>query len=146
MRGRWTPDLPVVELPDSVNFVLAHLEGQVKVLGEGIADTNRSEDDGKVARSFLVLEFADGSVELVFPELVGKLVAFSSFRGRDPTLLSSLRLRALDWCKTFGLSGPTTVMALQGGIRCAWGVSCKEASLLKSLGIEALAKPPPSSA
>jgi len=133
LRGRWAPDLPSSSLSHGANFVLSSLNDGVRILGGGFVHTEKSLDG-----VYTVCELRDGTVEVVFPELLGRLSAYAIFRDRDATLLSSLRLRALDWCKKAGLDGPTTHSAVLAALRFVWRPSPHE---LRALGCVGMAEP-----
>jgi hypothetical protein len=133
VAGRWTPDLPCAEYSAGANLVLSHFETGAKILGGGLVHgASRGEGD-PVRSAYVVVELADGSTDVVFPELVGALASYSILRDRDATLVSSLRLRALEWCKGAGLSKSATFLAVPAAIRFAWQVSPAERRLRESL-------------
>jgi len=80
--------------------------------------------------AYFVLELADGSREVVFPELFFALASYAFLRERDALLVGSLRLRALDWCKKVGLSWADTWMAVSSAVPLAWRVSPRELQAL----------------
>jgi len=132
IRGRWTPDLPSGDKPLPLNLVLAHLDAGTRLLGGGVAHAERPVDS-----LYYVVELVDGSRETVFPELVAKLSSYALLRQRDAVLVSSLRLRALEWCKGVGLSSSTTFVAVPTALKWAWTVSRGEsafADLLEESG------------
>jgi len=129
-RGRWTPDLPSSALSHGANFVLALRSEGVRILGGGSVQTDKPIDG-----VYIVTELADGSVEVLFPEIVGRLAAYAIFRDRDATLLSALRLRALELCKKAGLHGPQTHAAVLAALRFVWRPSPQELRALECLGV-----------
>lgn len=128
-RGRWTPDLPSSSLSHGANLILSLREEGVRILGGGSVQTDKPKDG-----VYVVCELADGSVEVLFPELVGRLAAYAIFRDRDATLLSALRLRALELCKKADLDGPTTHSAVLSALRFVWRPSPHESRTLECVG------------
>jgi len=132
VRGRWTPDLPSAGYSPGLNVLLTQFEDGCKILGGG--SISRLDKDGVVTGSepYYHVELSDGSRDVVFPGLLSKLCAFAFLRERNATLVSALRLRALEWCKEAGFSSPVTYLSLPGALRAAWTVSsralaCQEA-------------------
>lgn len=138
VRGRWTPDLPSPDLSAESNLALMHFRDGAKILGGGSV---RSHEGRPV--SYLVVLLADGSQELFVPELVGKLSTYALLRERDETLVSALRLRALEWCKGAGLSGPVTYWAVLCALRCSWEPSPQELRLSEWMAPRLSASTPP---
>jgi len=133
VRGRWTPDLPSPEFALGTNLTLAHLESGVKILGGGSVLT-QPRGGGEPGREvYLVTELADGSREVVFPELVAVLSSYAFLRERSAVLVSALRLRAVEWTKKVGLPRSAAWMALSGAFRFAWEVSPAERRLREEL-------------
>lgn len=132
-KGRWVPDLPDPSLSHGANFILGIRAEGVRILGGGSVQTDKPKDG-----VYLVCELSDGSIEVVFPEIVGRLAAYAVFRDRDARLLSSLRLRALEMCKKAGLDGPTMHAAVLSTVRMVWRPSPQE---LRALGCAGEAQP-----
>lgn len=128
LRGRWTPDLPSASFSAGANFVLAAREEGVRILGGGSVQSDKPKDG-----VYVICEFSDGSIEVLFPELVARLSAYAVFRDRDATLLSALRLRALEWSQKAGLDWPATHSALLGALRTAWRQTPHELRVLEDL-------------
>jgi len=131
VRGRWVPDLPDHERSTAANFILTGQENGAKILGGGSVQT-LVEGRGGIEIYYHV-ELADGSREVVFPELLSKLSSYALLRQRNADLLSALRLRALEWCRGHGLSGPAAYMAVVSAIKLAWHVSPSERRLRESV-------------
>jgi len=129
LRGQWTPDLPSSDLSHGANLVLTLREDGVRILGGGFVHTDKPKDG-----VYLVCELPDGSIEVVFPEIVGKLAAYAVFRDRDATLLSALRLRALEWAKVAGLGGPETLTCVLSSLRFVWRPCARELKAYECLG------------
>jgi hypothetical protein len=121
LRGRWTPDLPSPALTAGANLVLSHLPDGVRILGGGSVQ-GRGKDDEETVEAYLVVELADGSRVTVYPELLCALSSYAFLRERSAVLLSSLRLRALEWCRARGLSKTSTWAGLPGSLMLAWEV------------------------
>jgi len=135
VRGRWTPDLTSPARSAAGNLLLSHLEDGVRILGGGSVPCERQKnDDGQTYEGYLVVELSDGSLELVFPELLFHLVSYAFLRERDAVLVSALRLRALDWCKKVGLSQTHKWLAVPSAIHLAWQVSPVEVKARQRLG------------
>jgi len=133
VRGRWTPDLPAPEFSGPVNLVLSHFEEGVKILGGGSVLARRRGDDEPSREAYVVVEFSDGSRDVVFPELFSMLSSYALLRERNAVLVSALRLRALEWCKSRGFSKSQTLSAVPGSFRFAWLVSLPEGRLREVL-------------
>jgi len=108
-----------------VNLALAHWPDGVKLLGGGAVQGKRHDEPTRVP--YLVVEFPDGLVETVFPDLVSSLSSYAFLRKREATLVLALRSRAQEWCKQEGLSSSSTAVAVPSAVRWAWGVSEREA-------------------
>lgn len=153
LAGRWTPDLPSPDAPLDRNFLLWWIRGGARILGGGSVPGREEEafrDDGRPwyrdgrrvrlpgpRQVFYHVELRDGSVATVFPELLAKLCAYAFCREREPSLVSALRLRALEWCKEQGFSSVLTMVALAGSLRLAFDLSEEEdltVQTLESLG------------
>lgn len=128
-RGRWTPDLPSSSLSHGANLILGLRAEGVRILGGGSVHTDNPKDG-----VYIVCELADGSVEVLFPELVGRLAAYAIFRDRNATLLSALRLRALELAKKAGLDGPETYSMVLSSLRFVWRPGPQELRALECLG------------
>ncbi|AZT88671.1 hypothetical protein VlAV1_gp1 [Verticillium longisporum ambiguivirus 1] len=124
VRGRWTPDLPSVNYPPGVNLVLDRVPDGARILGGGSVAGRRKDED--VTVPYILLELSDGSVETLFPELVSVLSSYAFLRKREATLVLALRSRALDWCKSTGLSGPEAEVAVSFATKLAWVVPDRE--------------------
>jgi hypothetical protein len=146
VRGRWRPDLASPERNHAVNLLLSHFDNGARLLGGGVRSSVRpvrvEGTDGEEVRTeaYFVLELADGSREVVFPELLFALASYAFLRERDALLVGSLRLRALDWCKKVGLSWADTWMAVSSAVHLAWRVSPRERQALAAFA----GKPHPS--
>lgn len=150
VRGRWLPDLPSPDLSAESNLALMHFRDGAKILGGGSVlprvDPRDAAKPGFVPSApvvYLVVLLADGSQELFVPELVGKLSTYALLRERDETLVSALRLRALEWCKGAGLSGPVTYWAVLCALKCSWEPSPQEVSLSEWIVPRLSASTPP---
>lgn len=136
LSGRWTPDLPGPNRPTEQNFLLDALEGGARILGGGSVGCGHGEPPAV----FWTVETRDGSVSMIFPDLLAKLRAYAYCRRRDASLVGALRLRAVEWCKQLDLSPVVTFMALEGVMRHAWVRGRGEAltvSVLRTHGAEA---------
>jgi len=134
VRGRWTPDLTSDSVSIGANHVLAHLSDGVKIRGGGSVLTKTMGGDGRLERqAYIVVDLSDGTREVVFPELLSRLASYCVLRDRNAVLVSALRLRALEWCKSRGLTASVTWCALPGALRFAWEVSPAERRLRAAL-------------
>jgi len=114
-------------------LLLTHFEDGARILGGGSVQTSPPGEGEGSTESYFVLELADGSVEVIFPSLWAKLCSYAFLRERGDTLVSALRLRALEWCKSAGLSSPDTWVAVPSAFRCAWKISSREMKLRDEL-------------
>lgn len=126
VRGRWRPDLPSSMFSTGANLVLEYAKDGVKIRGGGSVLVRPRGDDEPSREAYLVIEFSDGSREVVFPRLVAKLAAYAFLRERNAVLVSALRTRALEWFKGFGVASDIAFVALPGCFRLAWEVSPSE--------------------
>lgn len=126
VRGRWVPDLPSNDFSLDANHVLAHLGSGVKILGGGSVLGAKRGDNEPERLAYFVVELSDGSREVVFPELLSHLSSYAFLRERNAVLVGSLRVRALEWCKSAGLSKSVTWMAVPSAFRFAWQLSPRE--------------------
>jgi hypothetical protein len=128
LKGRWTPDLPSGNRNDGTNLMLAHFGDGARILGGGLVQVQAGEGEGMECKShtYLVLELSDGSRETIFPELVCALASFAFLRERSATLVSALRLRALEWYKKNRLSQVVVWSTLPSCFKFAWHVSDSE--------------------
>lgn len=135
LRGRWTPDLPSSALPGTRE--LGELvQGGAKFLGGG---TSASQPGGEDDRDYTVPWAAfwlGGDVLRVYPELVGRLSSYACFRERDPSLLASLRLRAIEWCKERRLPDLEVALMVPGSVAVAAARSRPEAAAERLMGGE----------
>lgn len=109
VRGRWIPDLPAAQRSSQLNVLLSTIPDGAKVHGGGLVENPESvapmgDNDAISASRFksqlwYLLELSDGTLHVVFPDLVCRLGSYSLFRERDQSLLDALRARARDWCK-----------------------------------------------
>jgi len=127
VKGRWVPDLPLPHRSTPVNFVLAHAIGGAKILGGGSITTGSG--DSQREEIYVVVEFSNGSRETVFPELVAGLAAYALLRERNAILLTALRSRAVEWCKTAGLGKSVSFWAVVSALKMVWTVSKAESDL-----------------
>jgi hypothetical protein len=103
------------------NLILTHFDEGAKILGGGSVP---GKDNDRVV--YYVVELADGSREVVAPELFSSLAAYAFLRERSATLVSALRLRALEWCKGAGLDKSVTWALVPSAFRFAWQVGVVE--------------------
>lgn len=136
MRGRWTPDLPSADMPSGLNVVLSQFEDGAILLGGGEVPTT-----GEVNKVYYIVELSDGTRLVCFPELLSRLASYALLRQRDAVLLSAVKLRALDWCKSVGLSDELRLLVVADAIRAVFERSPLETSLGDSL--EAFKDDPP---
>jgi len=136
LRGRWTPDLPSPEYPAGLNVVLSQLKDGATLLGGGEV---RGQGGGRVC--YYHLGLPDGSRELLFPSAVSKLAAYALLRQRDATLVSALRLRALEWCKSEGLADDLRLIVVSSTMRLV--LECTVADDSLSSVLDALGQQPP---
>jgi len=99
-KRRWIPDLPVEQRATIANGLAALVRSGVRFHGGGTVPTQGCEG----SEVFLHVELEDGTHHTVFPSLVAELSCFATFRKKDAATLLSLRYRALEWCKSAGLS------------------------------------------
>lgn len=109
LRGWWTPDLTSQREGWVPAWLASWNESGMEFLGGDVIDVESSGDPGsekyvppRRVPLFWVRENGGNPVPL-FPELLSRLAAIAAFRKRDGVLLSSLKLRALEWCKSEGL-------------------------------------------
>jgi hypothetical protein len=130
LRGRWTPDLPTLSGNIELNSLLTYFRHGAKCLGGGtVHGESRDVVSGASSESpqgYLVLELADGSRNVVFTDLFFRLASYAFLRKRDAVLVSSLKSRALEWCKKVGLSEGHTWVAVSSAIHLAWQLSPAE--------------------
>lgn len=127
VRGRWTPDLPSDARSDVLNYALGGIENGARCLGGGI--TTIWDGNTPARHIYLVLDVG-GSVQLVYPELLGLLRQYSLFRERDGALLSALRSRAIQWCKGRSFRAWVADMAVAGAVCLAMVPSTHERSAI----------------
>lgn len=128
IRGRWIPDLPSSEYPAGLNVVLSQFEDGAILLGGGEV---QGKDGARVA--YYHVELSDGSREVLFPDAVSKLASYALLRQRDATLVSALRLRALEWCKSAGIADDLRLLVVSSTLRLVFECSKSEASLEDAL-------------
>lgn len=136
VRGRWAPDLPSASFSAGANITLAHFGDGAKILGGGSVHGDEKEVDGKpVVRvhAYFVVELADGSRDVIFPELLSALSSYAFLRDRGAPLVSGLRLRAQEWCKGAGFSKQDTWIAVPSAFKWAWHISPVEAEARERL-------------
>jgi hypothetical protein len=136
VRGRWAPDLPSASLSPGANIALSHFGDGAKILGGGSVRGEDKTIDGKdVPRvhAYFVVELADGSRDVVFPELLSALSSYAFLRERSAPLVSGLRLRAQEWCKGAGFSKQVTWIAVPSAFKWAWHISPVEAEAREML-------------
>jgi hypothetical protein len=130
VRGRWTPDLPSAANPACLNLVLSQFEDGAILLGGGEVQCK----DGERA-TYYVVELSDGSRNVLFPELLSRLGSYALLRQRDAVLVSALRLRALEWCKSKGISDTLRLLIVPSVLRCVFEKSPEEIRLEDSLSL-----------
>lgn len=140
LAGRWVPDLPDLERPLDQVLILTWLNGGARILGGGSEVTvvgEGGEHEREVRSTFWTCELRDGSVVVIFPELLAKLSCYAFCRKRDASLVSALRLRALEWCRAQGFSSVLSLVAVTGSLRLAFEIGPEERLTeltLRSLG------------
>lgn len=125
LRGRWTPDLPAPEKPDVFNYLLGSVENGVKILGGGATEVEGDGGGYTLDGVYLVVDTGEG-VEVVFPQLLGRLRQYSLGRKRDGLLFSALRSRAVEWCRTKRLRSHVADIAVASAVSYAMEVSTHE--------------------
>lgn len=125
LRGQWTPDLLERQGNHVAASILERFPYGAKIIGGGSVLTVVGEAPGE-PQGYIILELPDGSWEAVFPELHNRLASYALFRKRDALLVPALRVRALDWCKSVGLSQSDTWIAVASAIHLVWQVSPRE--------------------
>nr|UUW21108.1 MAG: hypothetical protein [Guiyang tombus-like virus 3] len=120
-RRRWTPDLPEDHTNPAAAFMAACHKGGVRILAIGSIPTD-TDEEGPGELTYLKLMIEDGSVQLVFPDLVSYLVVYGSFRPRNSATLLSLKFRALEWIKKRSLN--TLDIASGFASSVAFGFAC----------------------
>jgi len=148
LRGRWKPDLPSEHAPGHVRFLSALVKSGVKVVGSGLVRcelTKSGQHPGKEEEQrhgrpmrYTVLALG-GEYHTVVPELVASLSSLALFRARDSALISLLRLRALEWCKSRGVTAEDAVLCIPSSIALAALVSGPEAAAVGLLDSRAMA-------
>jgi hypothetical protein len=130
LRGRWTPDLPTLSGSIELNSLLTYFRHGAKCLGGGTVHGEVKDlvngSSSEAPQGYLVLELADGSRNVVFTDLFFRLASYAFLRKRDAVLVSSLKSRALEWCKKVGLSEGHTWVAVSSVIHLAWQLSPAE--------------------
>jgi len=96
-------------------------KGGVRILAIGSIPTN-TDENGPGKLDYLKLMIEDGSVQLVFPDLVSYLVVYGAFRPRNSATLLSLKFRALEWIKKRSLN--TLDIASGFASSVAFGFAC----------------------
>jgi len=124
VRGRWTPDLPSASRPAGLNVLLSHFADGAILLGGGEVQKTSGG-----THTYYVLQLSDGDRVTLVPELLSRLSAYALLRQRDAVLLSSLRLRALDWCKSEGLSPELRMLLVADSLRSVFELSPVESRL-----------------
>jgi hypothetical protein len=109
--------------------VLALIDGGARLLGGGVVQTESGNRE-----VFVRLSLRDGSEEIL-PALVAKLSNLCMFRTRDAALVSTLRLRALEWCKAQGL-GHEASLLVPGSVALAVRVSSPERNATAAMDMD----------
>lgn len=138
LKGRWVPDQPGQARPDVQNYLLSSFETGARILGGGFISeapvTQAAAEGGWVHRVpavepdrlYFVVEVG-GSIELVFPALLGKLRMYALGRERDAALFGALRTRAMGWCKgVLGVAHHISDMAVASAVSLAMEPSTHE--------------------
>nr|QDH89454.1 MAG: hypothetical protein H4Rhizo432507_000001 [Riboviria sp.] len=126
LQGRWTPDLSKeFALPAASMFVAAR-EGSVKFLGGGTLEKSAGKDGEEKKVYGYVNAVHEGTSFRLVPELLAKLTAYATFRKRDATLVSGLRMRCVEWCKTHGFTAEETAEMLAPTVALAYLPSAQE--------------------
>jgi len=125
LRGQWKPTRPAFGDDVALNLLLVHFRHGAKCLGGGTVQTLGDEEVNK-AQTYVVIELADGSRHVVFLDLFFTLASYAFLRERSAVLVSSLKTRALEWCKKVGLSKVHTWIAVSNAVHLAWQISPRE--------------------
>lgn len=126
LHGRWFPDLPVPARGSSADYCLASFENGARCLGGGIIPGRARPGKGRFDDvTYLCMDFGDEAC-LVVPDLLAKLRQYAVFRRRDELLLGSLRTRAVEWCKSAGLTPCVADLAVTGAVALAMEISTHE--------------------
>lgn len=121
LKGRWTPDLPRINSRDT-GFLAAFMAGGARILGAGSVRLAPREGEGDKGPSrpvtFVELDLGGGR-QLVCPELIAHLSNQACFRKRDSALVSSMRVRAMEWAKSRSVDLRDTALLLPGSVAVA---------------------------
>jgi len=141
VAGRWTPDLPSSNLTSELNLLLARRPGGVRLCGGATVTTKPSGQDELPSKlSYYVVESSLGVYETVCPALVSYLSTYAFARVRDDTLLSSLRSRAIDRCKRWGLEESLLEVFVPTSVSWAWVPSPRELEVLEGIEPDAVTR------
>lgn len=135
IRRRWEPDLPSDRRSRETNALLGILDVDVKLCGGGAIPTKGDARNG----IFVVLETPYGR-QVVLLSLFGRLSRFAALRCRDSSLWGGLRSRALEWCKSKGISPVDSALLIPAAVSLAFLTTRSEkiaASLLENHGYNA---------
>lgn len=120
LRGRWKPDL-ITHGSRDASFLAALIANGARFKGAGTVQTHQGGEDAAGTDkpvSFVELDLG-GQRHVVFPELLGKLSCHVLFRARDSALVSLLRLKALEWCKSRGVDSRDAALCIPSTVALA---------------------------
>lgn len=137
LRGRCALGL-TTKLDQGVDRIVHLFEGGAKYLGAGTARirplTKDEEKEGVEVTATPFMLVWDGNQRVGFlPELVARLSIRSCFRARDDTLVPSLKLKALEWCKTRYLTDVDTALFVPFSVALACSQSLPERAAVRAL-------------
>jgi hypothetical protein len=148
LKGRWTPDLSREFAPSSLHSFVAAWGDRVKFLGGGMLETLRPSDKEDAPDEVLehpyVLAEINGSVVPLYPALLARLSAYSTFRARGASLVQALKVRAVEWCKKSCFTEEQTADTLAASVALCHHPSRVETSAQKLLQAESFVVGPPS--
>lgn len=111
-KGRWRQDLLLGGAEPRVAWLRSWLSEGVVVVGGGHIRTKLLSPP----LVYLVANGPHGDQRVVFPSLVGRLLAYAWMRPRTDELLVAVRSRARDWCDTEGLPAELWPDAVSGAV------------------------------
>jgi len=116
LAGRWCDDLLSDQDHPQALLLKSWLAGGVTIVGGGRLRTSRAS----LPLVFFVANGPHGDQRVIYPEVVGRLQAYSWMRPRTQELLVALRSRARDWCNDQGLPAYLWPDAISGAVLSVW--------------------------
>jgi hypothetical protein len=128
LSGRWTPDLPSGGAPSLSDWLASVIDVGAKVVGGGLCGVG----DPKHKQQPFVRLCLGNTVVNVLPGLLARLVNYSCFRQRGPSLLAALRTRAVEWCKENHVLDVDSALCMPGTVALAY---CKSGPEVAAEGL-----------